>query len=134
MDPDPAERTRRREMVGPMSHAPPEAAKQFLVGGPGRIGGRHRRPSPRSSTRCPTSSGMAFVVILHLSPEHESNLAAVLQRHTAMPVIQVVRETQKVQPNHVYVIPPAQYLTMTDGHIHLRESAAGEGPPRPGAD
>ncbi|MBA4110584.1 MAG: hypothetical protein C0487_13435 [Leptothrix sp. (in: Bacteria)] len=53
----------------------------------------------------PPDSGMVFVVILHLSPDHESRLAELLQRATSMPVIQV-SGTQKVEPNCVYVIPP----------------------------
>ena len=68
----------------------------------------------------PGDSGMAFVVILHLSPEHESQLPEVLQTNTEMPVIQV-RETVKLQPNHVYVIPPTKYLAMADGEIRLIE-------------
>src|SRR6186713_2343895 len=50
-------------------------------------------------------SGLAFVVVMHLSPEHESQLASVLQQKTEMPVTQV-SESVKVRPNHVYVIPP----------------------------
>jgi two-component system CheB/CheR fusion protein len=63
---------------------------------------------------------MAFVVILHLSPEHESQLPAILQPNTLMPVIQV-KETVKVETNHVYVIPPTKYLAMVDGEIRLIE-------------
>jgi two-component system CheB/CheR fusion protein len=70
--------------------------------------------------RMPADCGMAFVVILHLSPQHKSNLAELLQRETDMPVAQVT-ETVKVEPNHVYVIPPTQHLAMTDGHIRLTE-------------
>src|SRR6267378_1926711 len=50
-------------------------------------------------------SGLAFVVVMHLSPEHESQLANVIQQKTRMPVTQV-NESVKVKPNHVYVIPP----------------------------
>ena len=39
----------------------------------------------------PEKPGMAFVVVLHLSPEHESHAAAILQRATRMPVLQVTR-------------------------------------------
>src|SRR3712207_1800399 len=49
----------------------------------------------------PPDTGMAFVVILHLSPEHESQAAAVLQRHTAMPVTQVTAPVP-LAPNQVY--------------------------------
>src|SRR5262245_16774475 len=76
--------------------------------------------------RLPSNSNMAFVIILHLSPQHESNLASLFQRRTNMPVIQVV-ETVKVEPNHVYVIPPANHLFMEDGYIRLREPEAQKG-------
>ena len=66
------------------------------------------------------NGGPAFVVILHLSPQHESNLAAVLQTHSEIPVTQV-NETVRVQPDHVYVIPPNKYLVIEDGNIKLTE-------------
>ena len=68
----------------------------------------------------PADSGMAFVVIMHLAPNHESSLAHILQSRTAMPVVQVV-ERVEVAPNHVYVIPPNKHLAVADGHIHLAE-------------
>jgi len=68
----------------------------------------------------PEDHGMAFVVVLHLSPEHESNLPALLQRKTTMPVLQVTKAL-KVEPQHVYVIPPAKNLVMSDGYIRLSE-------------
>src|SRR5215207_2487958 len=49
----------------------------------------------------PPESGQAFVVVLHLAPEHESSLAAILQQCTTMPVVQV-HDRQRVEPNHVY--------------------------------
>src|SRR6478672_305091 len=63
-------------------------------------------------------SGMAFVVVMHLSPEYESQLANVLQQKTTMPVTQV-SEPVHVQPNHVYVIPPNHQLTFEDSTLHL---------------
>jgi two-component system CheB/CheR fusion protein len=68
----------------------------------------------------PADSGMAFVIILHLSPEHESRLAPLLQRSTSMPVTQV-GETQKVEPNAVYVIPPGKALSAADGYLRLAD-------------
>ena len=74
----------------------------------------------------PADSGMAFVVILHLSEEHKSNLAEILQRETAMKVDQV-NGTVKVEPNRVYVIPPAKHLELVDGVIKLREPERSKG-------
>ena len=68
----------------------------------------------------PANSGLAFVVVMHLSPEHESNLAAIIQTTTSMPVLQVQDEV-KVQPNRVYVIPPNKHLSMEDSTLRLRQ-------------
>ena len=64
----------------------------------------------------PADSGAAYVVILHLSPDHESKLAEVLQSSSRIPVKQV-SERVKVEPNTVYVVSPAMGLAMLDGHI-----------------
>ncbi|MDB5742627.1 MAG: signal transduction histidine kinase with CheB and CheR [Polaromonas sp.] len=69
----------------------------------------------------PASNGMAFVVILHLSPNHESSAAEILQRVTKMPVVQV-HGTTPIEPDHVYVIPPNHDLAMNAGDLQLSES------------
>ncbi len=61
-------------------------------------------------------SGMAYVVILHLSPDHDSRLSDVIRMNTKVPVSQVLEKT-KVVPNHIYVVPPNKHLSMEDGHI-----------------
>ena len=66
----------------------------------------------------PDDPGMAFVVIMHLSPDYESNLDSILGKVTKMPVVQVT-ENVPFEKNHVYVIPPKYLLTMEDGHIEL---------------
>ena len=71
-------------------------------------------------TELPNDSGLSFVIVMHLSPEHESNLAAILQRTTAMPIIQVTEEIT-VRANHVYVIPPSRHLALEDGRLVLSE-------------
>lgn len=68
----------------------------------------------------PSETGMAFVVITHLHPEHESHLAELLQKNTRMPVRQVSTKT-KVEANHVYVIPPNRGILMTDTHLDTPE-------------
>ncbi len=68
----------------------------------------------------PAASRTAFVVILHLSPEHESRIAELLQRYTEMPVQQVTEPTD-VEGGRVYVIPPRKDLSMLDGQIRLSE-------------
>ena len=68
----------------------------------------------------PANNGMAFVVILHLSPRHHSTADQVLQRVTSMPVIQV-HHTVKIEPNHVYVIAPSKQLSMFDGSLGVED-------------
>jgi two-component system CheB/CheR fusion protein len=92
-----------------------QAEKDFLVVGLGASAGGVRALQEFFATM-PPNSGMAFVAILHLSPRHESDLAPILQAQTTMPVIQV-NETHKVEPNHVYVIPPNHDLEMVDGVV-----------------
>lgn len=58
----------------------------------------------------------AFVVVVHLSPSHDSALAEILQRCTTMPVKQV-RTREKLESGHVYVIAPGMLLTSLDGHV-----------------
>ena len=74
----------------------------------------------------PSENGMAFVVVLHLSPDKDSALADILQARTKMPVVQVTERT-KVEPDSVYVIPPSKNLVISDGHVSLEErDAVGE--------
>nr|GEX62745.1 two-component sensor histidine kinase bacteria, putative [Tanacetum cinerariifolium] len=66
----------------------------------------------------PSDSGMAFVVVFHLSPDHESSAAKLIGQMTTMPVIQV-ESVLPIEENHVYVISPAQYLSMNDGYLRI---------------
>ena len=77
----------------------------------------------------PTDTGMAFVVIQHLSPTHASMLPEILTRSTSMPVAQV-EDNMRVEPNHVYVIPPGKDLVFGQGLLQLGPR---DGNPRPAA-
>ncbi|MBU2408339.1 MAG: chemotaxis protein CheB, partial [Gammaproteobacteria bacterium] len=76
----------------------------------------------------PASPGMAFVIILHLSPTHESNAAAILQRATSLPVT-TVNQPVPVEADHVYVIPPGVELTMNDGYLRTSQRSRVKGAP-----
>ena len=69
----------------------------------------------------PVDSGAAFVVIQHLDPKHESLTADILARSTSMPTKQI-SEGMKIEANHIYVIPPNAYLTLTKNIFHLSEA------------
>ena len=77
--------------------------------------------------RVPRECGMAFVLVPHLDPGHASMLADILQRITAMTVVEV-KDRMAVQPNHVYVIPPNREMTIFHGALHLSvpEEARGQ--------
>ncbi|MGH9322389.1 MAG: chemotaxis protein CheB [Vicinamibacteria bacterium] len=71
----------------------------------------------------PVDTGMAFVLVQHLSPDHPSALAEILSRATAMPVMEV-KDKPQVEPNRVYVIPPGRVMFISEGALQLvaRES------------
>jgi two-component system CheB/CheR fusion protein len=75
----------------------------------------------------PPDNGMAFVVVLHLSPRHASNAAEILQRSTSMQVTQVQTPTP-IEANHVYVIAPNRDLSMNDGWLRVTEPTRTRGP------
>ena len=64
----------------------------------------------------PADTGAAFVVVVHLDPEHRSELVNIIAARTRMPVVEV-GERQHLEPNHVYVIPPDRRLQMVDHEI-----------------
>jgi len=69
-------------------------------------------------TALPADSGMAFILIQHLDPTHESMMAALLSSHTSMKVLQAT-DGMKIERDHVYVIPPRVYLSIQSGALHL---------------
>src|SRR5712692_3588974 len=75
----------------------------------------------------PADTGMAFVLVQHLDPDHESALAKILARVTSMPVREVANELQIV-PNHVYIIPPNTDMATAQGVLKLQRRQAGRAP------
>ncbi len=69
-------------------------------------------------TAIPENSGMAYVLVQHLSPDHESALPEILQKVTAVPVIEI-REDIQLKPDHIYVVPAAKTLEASDGVLEL---------------
>ena len=70
--------------------------------------------------KVPIHSSSAYVVILHLSPDHDSKLAEVLQMTSDIPVTQV-SQAVRIQADHVYVVPPNRRLEVVDGMINIHE-------------
>jgi two-component system CheB/CheR fusion protein len=67
----------------------------------------------------PSDSGLACVLVQHLDPEHESLLPEILSRATLLPVA-VAQDGQRIERDHVYVIPRGTGLVVEDGALHLR--------------
>ncbi len=66
----------------------------------------------------PENSGMAFVVVQHLSPDFKSLMDELLARHTRMPIHRAENGTI-VEPNSLYLIPPKQLLSIAEGKLFL---------------
>ncbi|HEY8186712.1 MAG TPA: chemotaxis protein CheB [Pyrinomonadaceae bacterium] len=66
----------------------------------------------------PENTGMAFVLVQHLDPEHESRLPQLLAKTSKMPVLEVANNT-RVKPNQVYVIPPNRSMKIADRVLKL---------------
>ncbi|MBV9087960.1 MAG: hypothetical protein JOY79_10780, partial [Acidobacteriaceae bacterium] len=78
----------------------------------------------------PERPGMAFVLITHLDPKHESAMTELLGRSVAIEVTQV-HDGMKVVPDRVYVIPPNRTMTIQDGILRLEERSPDSSPPMP---
>ena len=64
----------------------------------------------------PENTGAAFVVVVHLDPQHRSEMPSILGTRTRMPVVQI-SESEQLRANHVYVIPPDRRLQMVDHQV-----------------
>ncbi|MBM9605616.1 chemotaxis protein CheB [Desulfopila inferna] len=71
-------------------------------------------------------SGLAFVLVQHLHPDHESLMPELLSKYTDMPVLSA-GEDMKIEPDHVYVIPSNSTLTMKNGYLHLEKPSESRG-------
>ena len=73
----------------------------------------------------PEKSGMAFILVQHLHPDHNSALPEILQRESSIPV-QEIRNNMEVMPDNVYIIPANKMLVANDGILQIS--------PRPSKD
>lgn len=105
----------RRSAAGPSSTARAEPA--FPIVGIGASSGG-LDACQKFLRALPDRTGMAFILVQHLGPTHESLMVELLSAHTPMRVLQALDEAA-IEPNHLYIIPPASYLTVTDGRLHL---------------
>lgn len=78
----------------------------------------------------PADSGLAFVVIQHLSPDFKSLMDDLLARHTTMAIHRVTDGTP-LEANSIYLIPPKSHMTVKDNHLHLIDRDGGHQPEHP---
>ena len=80
----------------------------------------------------PSTTGCAFLVVMHLQPERESMLAALIGRKTVMAAVQA-EEQMLLAPDSIYIAPPGQYIELRGGQIHLQPIGR-RGPKASGVD
>jgi two-component system CheB/CheR fusion protein len=74
----------------------------------------------------PHDSGIAFVIVMHFDPASKSLMSEILKRYSKMEVVQV-EEGMKVEPDHVYIIPPNKDMAILRGFLHLLEPVVSKG-------
>jgi two-component system, chemotaxis family, CheB/CheR fusion protein len=74
----------------------------------------------------PAGHGMAFILVQHLDPTHESMLVDLLAGHTAL-TVRAATDGMPIEREHLYVIPPGTYLSVSNGTLHLSRPQARHG-------
>ncbi|WP_308815481.1 CheR family methyltransferase [Sphingomonas sp. GV3] len=105
-----------------------DSAALPIVGIGASAGGLEALRDMLAPARGPT--GMAFVVVQHLDPNHESMLAQLLDRHTSLEVLQS-EGGERLEADRVYIIPPGHGLVIREGVLHLTDFAQPRGLRRP---
>ncbi len=104
--------------------ADPNLAGDFYVVGVGASAGG-LDALEKFFSGAPSDSGLAYIVIQHLSPDYKSLMADLLAKRTEMPV-RVAEDGVLVEPNHVYLIPPKQSLTIFHRKLYLTDRESGQ--------
>lgn len=124
--------SRHKPQTRPKRRAKVEAARtpsapQFPVVGLGAsAGGLAAFEGFFSGLPTGTLPNMAFVLVQHLAPDHQSLLSSLIKGFTHLEVLDV-EDGMRVKPNCVYVIPPARDLALLNGKLQLLEPTAARG-------
>src|SRR5665647_119728 len=109
----------------PIPHAVPGVkANLFTVVAIGASAGGLEAVTQLLENLSPTT-GMTYIYVQHLSPDHKSLLTTILSKVTEM-VVQEIDDMEKMEPNNVYVIPADKEIEVTDGHIKLIPRSTGK--------
>ena len=98
-------------------HVDPERSLPFQIVGIGASAGGIEALT-HLFTALPSDTGMAFVVVQHLDPTHESMIAEIVGRTTPL-TTQVAGNHMPVEPNNIYIIPPGKDMVFGDGVLQL---------------
>jgi two-component system, chemotaxis family, CheB/CheR fusion protein len=115
-DPEPV---RDESQEGTLPSGRPEASAPTHVVGIGASAGG-LDPLVRFFDNLPERTGMAFVIVQHLSPDFKSLMDELLGRHTPLP-IHLVEDGMPVEADHVYLIPAKKEMIISGGRLLLSE-------------
>jgi len=108
-----------------MTAAKPRTQGDFALVGIGASAGGLEACS-KLLAAMPDSGTMAFILVQHLDPTHESLMVALLASHTTLTVREAA-DGMPIEPGHLYVIPPGSYLSVAGGMLRLSAPAARHG-------
>ncbi len=74
----------------------------------------------------PAATGIAYILVQHLDPDHESLMVGLIADHTSMTVLQAT-DGMLLEREHLYIIPPGTYLAVRDGALQLTTPEAPHG-------
>ncbi len=107
------------------ARGPPQPAADFAIVGIGASAGG-LDACRKFIEALPAGNGMAFILVQHLDPNHESMMVDLLAGQTPMTVRQAM-EGMLLERDHLYVIPPGTYLSVGHGALHLTQPLARHG-------
>jgi two-component system CheB/CheR fusion protein len=105
--------------------APHQAAVNFTVVGIGASAGG-LDACRKLVDALPAATGMAYILVQHLDPDHESLMVELIADHTSMTVLQAT-DGMLLEDEHLYIIPPGPYLAVRDGALQLTTPGAPHG-------
>ncbi len=113
-------------MTPPETHEPASSGTFPIVGIGASAGGLAAFEAFFAGMPADADPGMAFVLVQHLAPDHQSLLTELIQRATRMQVLEV-EDGMVVRVNCVYIIPPNRDMAFLNGSLHLLEPVAPRG-------
>jgi two-component system CheB/CheR fusion protein len=128
-DPDPATAEARPAALRAPDLALPDAAPTAsppVVGIGASAGGLAAVEALFSGMPADTDTGMAFVLVQHLAPDHKSILSELIRRYTRMQVYEV-EDGMAVAPDCAYIIPPGRDMALLNGALQLLDPVAPRG-------